>query len=77
MQFVDQPRLQILANKGRTAAQTHILTLRGGKVKGGAAFHGQGRADVVGQHKNGRMVGRIAAQNIGANVVKTFTPKQS
>src|SRR5256712_976229 len=71
-QFVDVARLEILAHRGRPAADLDIevarslpgaaqrfLNAAGDEMKDGPAFHRDRLARVVRQHKHRRMIGRI------------------
>src|SRR5439155_6540614 len=72
MHLVDEPRLEILAHRGRPAADLDIepardlpgaterfLNSAGDEMKDGPAFHRDWLARVVRQHKHRRMIGRI------------------
>src|SRR3989442_11358857 len=70
--LIDEPRLEILAHRGRPAADLDIAFARGlpgaaqrflnsagDEMKDGPAFHRDRLARVVRQHKHRRMIGRI------------------
>lgn len=74
VQFVDQAFAKVLPDRGRAAADAHILSGRrhpcalerlvdasSHEVKGRAAFHDQRCACVVGEHEDRNMVGRAVA----------------
>src|SRR4051812_29736077 len=74
MKLVDQPRLEILPNRGDASAQTHVLAagclLRllergldavGDEVEHGAALHLEGLARVMRQHEHRHVVRRLFA----------------
>src|SRR6516165_3528683 len=74
MQFVDEAGGEVLADGGGAAAEPDILALGaregalqrrldavGDEMKGRAAFHLDRRARMVGQHEDGRVIGRVVA----------------
>lgn len=74
MQFVDEAGAQVLLDGGSASAEADIFSLSGvdgslqravnavgDEVEGGASFHGEGRARVMGENKNRHVVGRVVA----------------
>src|SRR5438093_12999407 len=74
MQFVYQPRVQVLANRVHTAAEANVLRAGGFpgacersldpvgyEMEDGAAFHLEGRARVMREDEDRHVVGRVLA----------------
>ena len=74
MHLVDEAGAQVLLDGGGAAAEANIFSVGGGdgllqramnavgdEVEGGASFHGEGRAGVMGEDEDGHVVGRIVA----------------
>ena len=74
MHLVDEAGAQVLLDGGGASAEANIFAVGGGdgllqravnavgdEVEGGASFHSEGRARVVGENEDGHVVGRVVA----------------
>ena len=74
MHLVDEAGAQVLLDGGGASAEANIFSVGGGdgllqravnavgdEVEGGASFHGEWRARVVGENEDGHVVGRVVA----------------
>jgi len=82
VQLVDEPRFEVLADRRHAAADLHIHSLRSrrrslqrladtarDKVEDRAAFHLNGRAAVMRQHKYGTVVRRVLSPPAAPGVI--------